>query len=120
MDVKIEPFYLIKALLHYLYIIKRIELKTSMKFPAVDHSRDKYVSHRAHTQKLNVDIPNGNHSAKIPNGNYSAKIPNGNHSAKIPNGNYSAKIRQKIMLELRHRRFPMLGVRSPMVIRMVS
>jgi hypothetical protein len=111
MDVKIEPFYLIKALLHYLYIIKRIELKTSMKFPAVDHSRDKYVSHRAHTQKLNVDIPNGNHSAKIPNGNY---------SAKIPNGNYSAKIRQKIMLELRHRRFPMLGVRSPMVIRMVS
>jgi hypothetical protein len=102
MDVKIEPFYLIKALLHYLYIIKRIELKTSMKFPAVDHSRDKYVSHRAHTQKLNVDIPNGN------------------HSAKIPNGNHSAKIRQKIMLELRHRRFPMLGVRSPMVIRMVS
>ncbi len=96
MDVKIEPFYLIKALLHYLYVIKKIGLKTSVKFPAVDHSCGKYVSHRAHTQKLNVYIPNGNHCC------------------------HSAKIRQKIMLELRHRRFPMLGVRSPMVIRVVS
>jgi hypothetical protein len=31
-----------------------------------------------------------------------------------------AKIPQNIMLKLRHRRFPMLGVRSPMVIRVVS